>query len=252
MTGLLIDIGNTRLKWGVDTREGFRFGGVADSSVATIEPLFRRDWASLDPDYVLLSCVGQADIEQHIIETAHSLWGIRGESLVSPPRACGLTNAYAQPATLGSDRWAAMVAAFQEVKGPVCVVSCGTALTLDAVDGNGQHCGGLILPGFRLQQQCLLKGTQLTFERNPAPSGVTALGRSTEQCIQYGTALAVSCVVTDTFTRLQQDHPGIQLILTGGDARILRDQLSFDSRLMPHLVLQGLALIHRGPAGSDL
>lgn len=246
MTTLLIDIGNTRLKWGLDSDEGFVFGGVCNSQPDAIESLFTEQWGGLRPDGLLMSCVANKAIEQDIFQQAKSTWNIPAQSLLTPKQGCGISNAYERPETLGSDRWAAMVAAYQQVKGPVCVVSCGTALTLDAIDGTGRHLGGLILPGLGLMQDCLQKGTKMHFISGLAVPGPEGLGRSTEECIQQGTTIAISSLVDNMLESLKIEQIGMSLILTGGDAGLLQARLCHESSLEPHLVLQGLAIIHRG------
>lgn len=245
MTTLLIDIGNTRLKWGVDSEAGFAFGGVCNSHADVIKSLLTRQWDELKPDFLLMSCVGNKSIGDDIVGYAKSRWGIRAESVVSPKQGCGITNAYDRPASLGSDRWAAMVAAYRRAKGPVCVVSCGTAVTLDAIDGAGLHLGGLILPGYGLMQTCLQKETQMDFNAELAPAGPTALGRTTEHCIQQGTAIAISSLVDKMVENLKTELAGMGLILTGGDAGLLQARLRHESILEPYLVLKGLGLIQR-------
>lgn len=247
MTSLLIDIGNTHLKWGLDTKQGFKFGGQCDAQPDLIESLFAREWHQLKPETLLVSCVGNEATWQNIFDSAKSIWDIQGELLVSPGQGCGVTNAYEKPERLGSDRWAAMVAAFAKMEGPVCMVSCGTAVTLDVINGDGMHLGGLILPGYGLMLSCLQKGTRLKFNASPAAFDRNELGQTTESCIKQGTSLAISSMVNDIFKKLKTDNDEIQLMLTGGDAVLLQAQIEHDSIIDPHLVLQGLAIMARSP-----
>lgn len=244
MTTLLIDIGNTHLQWGMDSEAGFAFGGASAARPDLLESLFARQWDKLKPEYLFMSCVGNEIIKQQIFNMAKSNWGIQAESLQTPKQGCGISNAYASPETLGSDRWAAMVAAFAQTNGPVCVVDSGTAVTLDVVSQAGEHLGGLILPGYGLMRDCLQKGTRLDFEAAPLPTQ-PALGQSTEQCTQQGTAIAISSMVDKMYETLTNELAGLSLILTGGDAGLLQSRICHESILEPHLVLKGLAIIHR-------
>jgi pantothenate kinase type III len=88
--------------------------------------------------------------------------------IIIPPKCCqiytqkyalGVRNAYPKHNKLGVDRWLAMLAAYHYYNAPVCIVSCGSALTLDIVDSQGQHLGGMIMPGLNLMQQALSRGT---------------------------------------------------------------------------------------------
>lgn len=170
---------------------------------------------------------------------------------MTPKQACGITNAYASPDKMGSDRWAAMVAAFDKTKEPVCVVSSGTAVTLDVVNSKGAHLGGLIIPGYGLMQDCLQNGTSMTFLNEGPSSSQAELGQSTEACIQFGAAYAISSMVDRVFKKVQTELAGIHLILTGGDAEMLQAQLSCESSIDPHLVLKGLGIIHHSRVAAS-
>lgn len=245
MTALLIDIGNTNLKWAIDTSDGFVFGGVCRSQSGSIESLLVNEWDDLKPDTVFMSCVSNETIKQQVFAASKSCWGIQAESIVTPAQGCGISNAYATPVNMGSDRWAAIVAAFNQLKGPVCVVDSGTAVTLDVVNSAGRHLGGLIIPGYGLMQECLQKGTRMAFVNERPSSNPIELGTSTEGCIHGGVSLAISSMVNTMFAKLQTELTGIRLILTGGDAEMLQGQLGCESSIDPHLVLKGLGFIHR-------
>lgn len=245
MASLLVDIGNSYLKWGVDSEQGFVFGGSCKSAPELIDTLFAHQFKRLIPDDMFVACVGDKSVQQKLFEKAKSSWNIDAELMASPAKGCGITNAYADYEKLGSDRWAAMVAAFDKIKGPVCVVSSGTAVTLDAVNSKGEHLGGLIIPGYGLMQDCLQHGTRMDIRNNTSSTIQFELGQSTEGCIQQGVAVAISSMVDRVFKKLQTELPGIRLILTGGDAESLHNQLGCESSIDSHLVLKGLGIIHR-------
>ena len=117
-----------------------------------LESLFDDQLNGLIPDKIFVSCVGNRDIWQIFFEKAKSKWQVEAELMKTPQEGGGIYNAYSHAEKLGSDRWAVMVAAFEKKKGSVCVVSCGTAVTLDVVNTEGLHCGGLIIPGYGLMQ----------------------------------------------------------------------------------------------------
>lgn len=245
MSILLIDIGNTNLKWATAGEQGFAYGGSCPSQADAIESLFGQAWAGLRPEAVYVSCVGNPGLARQLETLANSTWGIQVEILATPNQGCGIRNSYSAPAKLGSDRWAAMVAAFDQAGGPVCVVSCGTAITLDVVDATGQHLGGLILPGYALMRRSLHEGTGLPLIDNRQADTTGQLGRSTEEAIRLGTGTAVHALVARVLGQQQAELAGLQLFLTGGDATTLGKQLELSAIIEPHLVLMGLAMIHR-------
>src|SRR5699024_8726538 len=97
---------------------------------------------------------------------------------------CGVRNAYAQPETLGVDRFLSMVAAYADGHAPCVLVSCGTALVLDALAAGGRHLGGLIAPGATLMQQSVLGATAQV--RPQSPGQLTDVATSTGDAVVSG------------------------------------------------------------------
>lgn len=243
---LLIDIGNTHLKWAQEQAGEFHYGGQVKSTENDVNLLFKNVFSEMTPDRVILANVAKAALGEQIDKLTSAAWQIQAEEMISSNRACGVTNAYAKPATLGIDRWAAMVAAFAWAKSAVCVVDCGTALTIDVVDATGLHVGGLILPGYHLMQQAILqKGekVQESFEADTTTGGIR-FGQSTGSCVQQGSLLAARAVIEQAQV-LAEEQLGSQpqIILTGGDTQTIQSRLSIEVHYEPCLVLQGLALL---------
>lgn len=252
MNLLVIDIGNTHLKWAVEQDGVFHYGGQTEATEEGISVLFQTPFLNETPEWIMVANVANPVLSEKLSVRAMEIWGSQVEILVTPKQACGVTNAY-QPATkLGIDRWAAMVAAFDEVKGPVCIVDSGTAVTLDVVNREGTHLGGLIIPGYKLMQTCMQQGTRMEFRNELIISTQAELGQSTEQGIYHGTALAISGMVNKMYQKLQNELAGLSLILTGGDAEVLQVQLDYQSNIDPHLVLKGLAIIHHSRRATNI
>jgi len=244
---LLLDVGNTAVKWAcckcgtpgtLGTPEHFvhragNLGALADAA-----------WSGLQPvDKVLIASVAGREMETALADWFQDRWRVRPVFLRATARACGVTNAYSAPETLGIDRWAAAIAAHHGYPGAVCVVDCGTAITLDMVTADGEHRGGLILPGIGLIQQMLLQNTaQLSLSgKQPA---VTPLADTTEAGIYSGAiymvVAAIERSVADMRAELAAD---IDIVLTGGDAGRILPLLQFDTHHAADLVLRGIAML---------
>ncbi len=139
------------------------------------------------------------------------------------------------------DRWAAILAAYQYYPQGVCVVDCGTAITLDVVHRDGRHLGGYILPGFDLVRHILLKKTAITVIDDEQTMG--EWGNSTASCIALGGRKAVISMIESSVERLQAAgvcNPA--LIMTGGAVKEIRPLMEIDYEIHDQLVLEGLLM----------
>lgn len=244
MSVLLIDQGNSRLKWAVHAgnlplaseRVSYR-----DQSLASA---LEMQWASLArPERVLVASVADSGSRYGLQQWLQHRWSLTPEFLVSPAQGQGIRNAYSEPARLGCDRWAAMVAAYHLAGSGVCVVDCGTAVTLDVVTAEGQHRGGLILPGLAAMQTGLGHHTALP-QVDFATAGDALLGVTTEDAIVLGSTRAVAALVDETLTAASEQYGDeLACYLTGGDAGLIVTRLAGPCVQVPDLVLQGLAMI---------
>jgi type III pantothenate kinase len=159
---------------------------------------------------------------------------------------CGVTNGYNNPKQLGIDRWLALIAAHDLAKGNLCVIDCGTAVTLDVLSETGHHLGGLIMPGTTMMYNALLKDTYalapLSTIHYPL-STIHILAYDTQSGIVLGTLYAVIGWVEYIFNRFKQEGKELTLILTGGNSVEIIRLLSSPCLHIPDLVLQGLAVM---------
>jgi type III pantothenate kinase len=240
---LLIDIGNTRIKW---ARAGTQ--GIGEQSAVVHANWTEQDFvqqvldAGPKAERVAIANVGgkrMGDLAQAAL-LRH--WQIQPEFMQSPAAGAGLRNAYPEPAKLGVDRWMAMLGGRSLEAGPICVVSVGTAMTIDGVDVNGRHLGGVIVPGPDLMVSSLLRNTSEIAQR-------AASGRTQEQlfadntlgAIQQGAVQALAALV-DRAVETMRDQLGQApaLLLTGGASARLRGAIHCTGREIPDLVLRGL------------
>jgi type III pantothenate kinase len=236
---LLIDLGNSRLKWATSTHPDEIITGHPVLNSDITPDLLCKLWQdTAKPDLVAIACVSNRRLHDLIITVVENLWSDTAIYVAkSQASAYGLTNAYSQPEKLGVDRWLSMMAAYQRHRTALCLVGCGTAITIDIVDDNGKHQGGLIAPGLRLMQHALAEGTEnLDLTTATHPIGLAA---NTNAAIYNGTLYAVCGLVERT---LNQQPPSMPLILTGGDAELITQMLTKPAVIRPNLVLHGLAL----------
>src|SRR4051812_39616085 len=137
---LLIDQGNTRLKWALWNDTGLKFAGAAPHG-----SLDELAWSELPAvDSIWVASVASAEINERIDQAGRRHLGKPARFVRSRAQACGVRNAYAQPERLGVDRFLALIAAHAQAQEAAVIASCGTALTLDALTAGGEHLGGLI------------------------------------------------------------------------------------------------------------
>jgi len=247
---LLLDIGNSRLKWAQPGkgRQRLRSHGEAPRPAPEELPdLARKAWGRLRPRRVLAACVAGPAFAEALAAWCREAWDLEPELVQAPGRGWGVTNAYRRPERLGPDRWAALVAAWRRTQEPVCVVDAGTALTIDALDAAGRHLGGLIVPGPELMRRALLQGTGAlqALAADPEPAdGAALLARDTAPAIEGGALYALVALVARVPRDLEAElgRP-LRRLLTGGDAPRLLPLLSDGYDHAPHLVLEGLAVM---------
>jgi type III pantothenate kinase len=270
---LLVDIGNSRLKWAFGTAAGFVALGEAPCGGAEeFSGLFAADHA---PEEIRVANVAGAGTGARLAARLQEHFGVAPLFARSAASGAGVRSGYVDPSQLGVDRWLAVCAAFARYRAAVCVVDAGTATTIDVVRRNGEHQGGLILAGITLMQSALLGGTgdlaRLSVAHPAADGGATSagaapgvegeavpLGRDTAAAIRHGAVQATVCLVGACLEQLRgaTSHGGEPplLVLTGGAAPSLGTALlrmagagggagpAFRLEHRPQLVLEGLAL----------
>lgn len=252
---LLLDLGNTRLKWALQGESsGWLARGTMDWQDAAAARRLAATWADMPrPRAVFAASVVDAGREAEMAAMVAPLRGGPPIFLRTPATACGVHNAYAEPERLGVDRFLAMVAARAEGLAPCVLASAGTALTLDALAADGRHLGGLIAPGARLMQQSLLGATARV--RPERPGQILDLADNTADAVVSGCWQALAALVERFVARaapLLGAAP--RLILDGGDAELLRPLLSLPAQIGTDGVLRGLALwagTQMAPSCSD-
>lgn len=236
---LLIDMGNTRLKWAVGNGLDISVGLPVCNADIDRGSLFQL-WQAIDPPSQLaISCVSANESLGLVLSLAKEFWPIANIVIAkSEANRFGVINSYQNPEKLGVDRWLGMIASYHHHRAAFCLVDCGTAITVDVVDNFGKHLGGLISPGLALMKESLAKGTEnLGLSQATYPFG---LANFTDAAIYNGT-LSAACGLIELALKNQPDN--LQLLLTGGDAETIAAHLSKSAIVDPDLVLLGLALM---------
>jgi type III pantothenate kinase len=243
---LLIDVGNTRIKWllvdgNYDASIQAHYGCI-DDFACYIKSL---PVAKID---VVLAAVNQTDVLNKLLKRT----GFNKVEVVSTQREqLGVVNSYENPERMGVDRWLAMVAAYNNVFTPqtsknegtngVIVVDAGSALTVDVVEHTGQHLGGYIVPGLMMAQQVLFANTERVIKYDESNIELSVgtefnnLGKNTLQCVEYGVINQLVALVQMVVNR----YPNFEILCTGGDGELIAN--FFTTAVVDrNLVLKGL------------
>jgi type III pantothenate kinase len=251
MSDLLVDIGNTRAKWAV--LRGGRLSparAVVHGGKSSVMRAIVRA-APPDVDNVVAVCVAGSALERALAAAVRARFGVATRFVRSTRRAAGVRNGYRETWRLGADRWVAVIAAHALARGrAVLVANVGTALTLDAVTGEGRHIGGAIAPAPATMIASLLAGTH-GIRRRARGSRAAGAARSrrlfaadTASALESGASYACAALIDRAVAEARKAlgrRP--LLLLTGGGAAQLRPHVFSPLRVVPDLVLRGLATL---------
>lgn len=214
---LLLDQGNTRLKWrlicsGADVAGS----GSGMESLADAADCLAACGGGASLQAVLVASVAAPEITRKLLDDSESIFGLVPHHLAAIRQCGGLRNGYLEPHKLGVDRWLAMLGAREREVESFLVVDAGTAVTMDAVV-RGVHLGGYILPGLSMQRAALGCGTARV--GTAAGRAGAGWGVQTNACVLNGTARAVAELASASLIELQKTvGDTCPLFITGGDA----------------------------------
>jgi len=184
----------------------------------------------------------------------HGQWASDLQIIAPKAEGHGVKNGYQDPLQLGSDRWSALVAVRNMIEGAAIIVDCGTAITIDVMDANGLHLGGVIMPGIQMLQQSLYQGThKIELTKGTIEPLRDLLGKNTRDGVSSGLHTAVYAFINEMVDRstqqIMQKHiqqsktEKVTCLITGGDADVVLPSLNNTYIHKPTLVLEGLAII---------
>ncbi|MEE8388980.1 MAG: type III pantothenate kinase [Acidiferrobacterales bacterium] len=239
---LLIDLGNSRLKWAWSDADLWQSGAIEINRKPAATLMASVGEPHGAPRKVGVVSVAPPQLLDGVRQFIEDKWGVTPVMVESVTGQAGVFNGYQDPEQLGNDRWAALVAARAETSSPVCVISCGTAITIDAMNSQGRFIGGSIFPGLELLRQSLGRGTAGIDTTHGSDNSCQAT--STADAVMGGTlfglAGAINKVVAEHH-RILGDH--CVNILTGGSGEIVAPLLEFPVQPIPDLVLRGVKRI---------
>lgn len=239
---LLVDFGNSCLKWAFVEQENWQFGAELVSG-AGLGVMLDTIWKQAPlPNQIVVASVAAEERYQELLGWIETHWFLSPDRISACQKQLGVTNCYQKPVTLGADRWAALIAARNISNKPVAIVDCGTAITVDALSADGTFEGGIIFPGLNLLRQSLITGTGNISRYNDNATHFPAC--STEDAVAAGTLHGmvggIEAILEQYRLQLGED---MEVLITGGDAKLVMSHLKGSVISDPNLVLKGLALI---------
>ena len=239
---LAIDIGNTRIKWGLHQDGGWlRQGWVRTAEAGALT----TEFAALPPaEHIVISNVAGAAARAQVT-AALSRAACPLQWIAATAAQCGVTSGYADPAALGADRWAALIGAWQMMRGACVVVNVGTTMTVDALNAEGAFLGGFIVPGQELMRDALARDTANLAVREGAFS---FFPDNTGDAIASGAVNALAGAV-ERMIRYVAESAGVAppVLLSGGGAELIAARINAQVTVVDNLVLEGLLQIALQP-----
>ena len=248
---LAIDIGNTSI--GIGVFEGERLKTTL--RIASRVHQLPDEYAAIIFDILPMKGVRKEDIKDAIIcSVVPPLTGVFEELcrtyiskdplVVRAGIKTGVRIRLENPKEVGSDRIVNALAAHRLYGGPVIVIDMGTAITFDAVSGEGDYLGGAIVPGIAIASEALFMRTaKLPRVEIAKPPGV--IGRNTTLAIQAGLFFGYLSLIEGIVERMKREIGGdAKVVATGGYANLFVPETDIIDELDPHLTLKGLRIIY--------
>lgn len=252
---LLIDAGNTRIKWAlVEGGPGIGQPGAwrASGSVPHAEWTgTAAQWRQSGIERALVCNVAGAAVQAAIRTELEGLAGVQLDWFHSSSLAGGVRNTYRNPQQLGADRMAAAIGAVALYPHQALVIAtCGTATTVDAVSPEAAFLGGMILPGLGLMASALARGTAQLPQVDERQIQLREFSDNTDDAIVSGCIAAQTGAIERAVAAMERAHgPGpVRCIMSGGAAAIVAPHLRVPHEIVDKLVLIGLQVVAAGHA----
>ncbi len=243
---LLLDIGNTALKWATYHNQQVLASGVVPHQKNITKSLQKIATDLSVIESVLVANVTGESSNREISDYFYQRLDIAVHIIKSQAKGFNVKNGYVVPERLGVDRWMALIAARKISKQALLIVDLGTATTFDALTSSGNHLGGLIMPGLQLMHESLLNETSIS--KVPFVDVDVDVDFASDTVGAVSSAAILSTVaLTERLYQALSNRTGSspQLIMTGGHAKVVGTQLGVNGaiRYEPELIMQGLAIV---------
>ncbi len=253
---LLVDAGNTRVKWALMPSARLGQAGLGDwvgyGSVRKEDICLMGDaLRSVEISRVLAANVAGVDMRaalERMVLRAQGMKPVPLSWFTSRAQLAGVSNGYREPAQLGCDRFAALIGAralFPDQ--PLVVATCGTATTIDPLQADGRFAGGMILPGLTLMAAALARNTAQLPHVPQYNGGASPFADNTADAIAAGCiaaqAGAVERAVAAHAAAVGAAPGQMQCVLSGGAAATLAPHLAGKVQRVDNLVLVGLQAV---------
>lgn len=248
---LAIDIGNTHITVGIfeesELKHEFRLVSSAALSQEDYKGMFKRELSGYginDGEFFGAAISSVVDeITGKVSDAVADVLGI-ATKIIHQGLKFNFINKYKEPGKLGVDRICAVEAAVKKYGKPVIVADFGTATTIEVVNTEGHYLGGVIMPGIKTMSKSLYDNTSRLPEIDyKFPDSI--IGENTIDCIKSGVLYGSLFAFEEFVRRVIESHTGqARIVVTGGLARLILAQSSFELLYDPNLVMEGILGIY--------
>ena len=235
---LIIDVGNTRVKWALFNNS--KLVKTVVEPYSTVNKSNRKCFKKNKIDHIIVSLVGTEDIFDQTLFKDH-----KNVMYLDHTTRVPFKNNYESPKTLGVDRIALVsAAAIKYPKKNVLIIDAGTCITYDILNKKNEYLGGAISPGINIRFKALNEYTAnlplLKIAR------FSLLGKNTRSSILSGVLNGTIQEIEGVIKQYSHKYPDLTVVLTGGDANFLAKKLKSSIFAIPNFLLEGLnrILIH--------
>jgi len=228
---LLVDIGNSNFKWcfsddeEINNIQGFQY--TQESIISSLNTILLNEIKLTELKGIYTCCVAGATIKSIFSDWVNTTLLRPLIYFESSNKESAVTNAYSDASNLGNDRWLSLVYAHHLYQSDVCIIDCGTAITIDVILKCGQHEGGLIAPGYISQIKALeLKTNIINNQKFVNQKNSSLLQNNTHQCIEQGCRVMSLGFIKDVVKQLEYQYGDtLKVVITGGDSESLASEL---------------------------
>ena len=237
---LAIDIGNTKIKYGIFENNKMIFNDNFDdynsfiNNIKNLKAYNLKDAiiSSVVPTYTKL-CINVIQKELDIT------------SLIVNNENCNIVLEVNKPSSVGADRLCNMAATYKLYQNPSIIIDFGTANTYDVINQNHVFIGGAISPGIETSAKYLIDKAAL-LEKTEFQFPEKVIGKNTKTNIQSGIMYGAIDQILGMINRIKEETKinNFSIILTGGFSKKISPKLEIPHILDEHLTLKGLLFIY--------